>query len=231
MENTITYKLNFIPSFFTDRSDAGKRLARLLGKYKNEKCVIYALPRGGIVIGKEIADKLECFLNIIAIKKISHPDNPEYAIGAVSEDGHAIYNQNELEFLDKDWLEEESKRGQEEAKRRRKVYVGEPVYFNLKDKTAIIVDDGIATGLDMLLAIKEIRHKNPKKIVVAVPVASIDSSILIGKEVDEFISILSPRLLGSVSAYYENFNPVSDEEVIEIIENNASNLYQKSRLY
>ncbi len=231
MENIMTYKLNLIPSFFIDRSDAGKRLAQLLKGYKNEKCVVYALPRGGVVIGKEIAEKLECFLDIIAIRKISHPDNPEYAIGAVSEDGHVLYNQNELEFLDKNWLKEESRKEQEEAKRRREKYISEPVYLDIKDKTAIIVDDGIATGMDMLLAVREIKHKKPKKMVVAVPIASLDSSNMIRKEVDEFFSILSPRILGSIGAYYENFASVTDEEVMEIIENNIGNLYQKSRLY
>lgn len=231
MENIISYKLNIILSFFFDRSDAGKKLTQFLQKYKNEKCIIYALPRGGVVIGKEIAEKLGCFLDIISVKKISHPENPEYAIGAISDNGHAIYNQSELEFLDKNWLDEESRKEQEEAKRRKDTYTTNPVYFDLTDKTAIIVDDGIATGLDMLLAIKEIKNKNPKKIVVAVPIASIGISKVIQKEVDEFISILSPVILGSVGAYYENFDPVSDEEVIEIIENNAGNIYQKSRLY
>lgn len=230
MKNITSYKLSLIPTFFFNRNEAGNKLARLLERYVNEKCIVYAIPRGGVIIGKEVAERLNCFLDIVSIKKIGHPENPEYAIGAVSDTGHAIYNRNELEFLDKNWLEEESIRKQEEAIKTKNAYTRD-IYFDIKNKTAVIVDDGIATGLDMLLAIKEIKNKNPKKIVVAVPVASCGISKIIQNEVDEFVSLISPVILGSVGAYYDNFDSISDKEAIEIMESNTGNLYQKSRLY
>ncbi|MFZ2621083.1 MAG: phosphoribosyltransferase family protein [Minisyncoccia bacterium] len=201
---------------FKDRNDGGEQLALLLQEYKNSDAIIFALPRGGVVIGYEIAKLLDLPLELIITRKIGHPDYPEYAIGAVSETGKYIINKNE--FVDEKWLKEEIKNKQNEAVRRKKVYCGGREEVNIKDKTAIIVDDGVATGLSLSLAIQEIRAKEPMKIVVAVPVISQDVAYSISKISDKLVAIeVIEGDFGSVGNYYLSFPQVSDREVIKIL--------------
>jgi predicted phosphoribosyltransferase len=207
---------------FKDRADAGQKLAKNLQKYKGIKnVVVYALPRGGVVIGSQVAKKLGCPLDLLIIRKIGHPFSEEYAIGAISEKGNAVFNQAELQSIDKKWLEDEIEKKKAEAKARRELYFKNKQPINPEGKIAIIVDDGIATGLTMSAAIKEIKTNKPQKIIVAVPVAPKESVDSMKKEVDEFISLSVPEIyLGAVGAYYENFNQVSDEEVVNLIKSN-----------
>jgi len=204
---------------FKDRIDAGKKLAEAVLKYKGIKnVVVYALPRGGVVIGKEVAERLGCPLDTLIIKKIGHPSFEEYAIGAVSENGNAIFNETELQNIDKKWLENEVEKKKAEAKLRRELYSKNSQPISSKGKIAIIVDDGIATGLTMSAAIKEIKSNKPKKIIVAIPVAPKEIVDPIKKEVDGFISLSVPEMyLGAVGEYYDNFDQVSDQEVIKLL--------------
>ncbi len=204
---------------FKDRIDAGKKLAEAVLKYKGiRNAVVYALPRGGVVIGKEVAEKLGCPLDTLIIKKIGHPSFKEYAIGAASENGNAVFNEIELQNIDKKWLEKEIEKKKAEAKSRRELYSKDKQPINPEGKIAIIVDDGIATGLTMSAAIKEIKSNKPKKIIVAVPVAPKEIVDSMRKEVDEFISLSVPEVfLGAVGAYYDNFDQVSDREVLTLL--------------
>lgn len=205
--------------YFKDREEAGQKLAEKLEKYAGKKdVVIYALPRGGVVIGKEVAKKLGCSLDVLIIKKIGHPFSEEYAIGAVSERGNVFFNEQELLNIDKEWLQKEVEKKKGEAKARRELYLKYSQPINPEGKTAIIVDDGVATGLTILAAIKEIKSKKPKKLIVAVPVSPKDTADKISEQVDEFISLSIPKMfLGAVGAYYNNFNQVSDQEVIGLL--------------
>ena len=201
---------------FQNRNDAGKRLAYLLKEYAKSDCIVYALPRGGVVIGYEIAHNLKLPLQLVITRKIGHPFYPEYAIGAVSETGKYIINKEE--DIDKDWLEQEIEKERREALRRRMVYCGDHKKTSIKNKTAIIVDDGVATGLSLSLAISEIKAKGPKEIIVVVPVISDDVANSISKICDKLVAIeIIKDDFGSVGNYYKNFRQVSDDEVIKLL--------------
>lgn len=201
---------------FRDRADAGARLAAVLTKYKDTDAVLYALPRGGVVLGYEVAKKLGLPLDLAITRKIGHQSNPEYAICAVAEDGDIVCNEYEKARADKKWFAGVVAKEREEARRRRVKYLGGREGISPKGKAAIIIDDGIATGLTMKLAIKEIKHGGPAKIVVAVPAAPKDVAAEIRGDVDELMALdEADEYLGAVGAYYENFPQVSDEEVIE----------------
>jgi putative phosphoribosyl transferase len=203
---------------FKDRKDAGARLAEALEKYKGEDVILLALPRGGVVLGAEIAKKLDARLDLIIARKIGHPTNPEYAICAVAEDGPPVCNLMEIKNIDPRWLAEEILLARNEIKRRREKYLGEVRPYSAKGKTAIIVDDGIATGITMLAAIDELKQHKPKRIVVAIPVTPYDTAQKLKEMVDDLVSLdIDENYLGSVGAYYLDFSQVEDSEVISIL--------------
>ncbi len=202
---------------FCDRVEAGKRLAEALKKYKGEDIVVYALPRGGVVLGYEIAKELGSPLDLVITRKIGYPGNEECAVCAVAEDGHMICDQSAEPLLDKEWLKRQVEKEMLEARRRREVYLKDREPISADGRIAIIVDDGIATGLTILLAIRELRHQNPKRIVVAVPVASVDASERIREEADELVALVVPTYFQAVGAYYSNFPQLEDEEVIRLM--------------
>jgi predicted phosphoribosyltransferase len=209
--------------FFKDRQDAGRRLCQLLEKYKDTPVVVYALPRGGVPVAAEISKFLQAPLDLLFAHKIGHPHQPEYAIAAVSESGHMVGSPNVLLSFDSEWLEREKANQIKEIKRKRERYLKGRKSISVENKIAILVDDGIATGLTMQVGIKELKDRHPKKIVVAVPVAPKSTASLIKEMVDDFVGIEIDNydFLGAVGAYYEVFNQVEDEEVIEIL--NAEN--------
>jgi putative phosphoribosyl transferase len=187
---------------FEDRQQAGLLLARALAKYQGKEAVIFALPRGGVAVGSEIARCLKLPLDIVISRKIGQPLNPEYAIAAVSESGFLVENEIETQKVDERWLERAVEVEMEEAKRRRRVYSAKSLPKTLRSKIAIIVDDGLATGLTLKAAIKEIRSLKPEKIIVAVPVAPEET-------VDE--------LKKSIGAYYRKFPQLTDKEVVSFL--------------
>jgi len=203
---------------FKNRTEAGQKLAELLSDYASEDVIVYALPRGGVILGAEIARALNAPLDLIITRKIGHPSNPEYAVCALAEDGAPICNQSELERLGHPWLEEEKHKAREEIQRRREEYVGNPTQKDIKGKTAIIVDDGIATGLTMIASIEEMRLHEPKEIVVAIPIVPYLTSLKLEGMVDKVVYVEATRdFLGAVGAYYEDFTQVDDEEVKRIL--------------
>jgi len=209
---------------FKDRIDAGRQLGQLLIKYKDQNCVVLALPRGGVVIGAEIAKCLHAPLGLIFAHKLGHPYQPEYAIGAVSESGHLVGNAGELQAVGKNWIENEKKHQMEEIKRRRLLYLKGKKEIDLKDKVAIIVDDGIATGLTLEVGILELQDRHPLKIVAAVPVSPKGRASFFKSKIDDFVSIETPedyRYLGAVGAYFQIFDQVEDDEVIRILEESS----------
>lgn len=201
---------------FRDRMDAGQKLAsELKTKYpKIKNGVVLALPRGGVVIGYEIAKKLDCPLDIIVTRKIGAPLNPEYAIAAVSEHEMIV---SPRENPDKKYLEEETKKERQEIARRVREYRGDRLEIDLKNKTAIIVDDGLATGLTMIAAIKEIRLSKPAKIIIAVPVAPPETVENLKRIVDDIIVLNTEPLFFAVGQFYEDFAEVSDEDVTKYL--------------
>jgi putative phosphoribosyl transferase len=203
---------------FIDRVDAGQKLAYALSKYEGENVVVFALPRGGVVLGHEISKHLDAPLDLIITRKIGYPGNEECAICAVAEDGHMICDSSGMDLVDASWLQRRAEEEMAEAKRRREAYLKDRAPLETQGKIAIIVDDGVATGLTLLLAIQELKHRHPKKIVVAVPVASSVAAEKIRKNADELVALEVPPYFYAVGAHYKNFSQITDQEVIQIIE-------------
>lgn len=203
---------------FKDRVQAGQKLAEALKKFQGQDGIVYALPRGGVVVGAEIAQKLQLPLDLIIVRKIGHPNQPEYAIAATTENAHMVINEEEVAKVDKEWFYQEAQRQREEARRRRKLYLAGKTSRLCLGEIAILVDDGVATGLTIEAAVLEIEHQHPKKIIVAVPIISQDMAQNLRSKVDEVITLDEPKeFAGSVGTYYENFPQVSDEEVIKLM--------------
>ena len=207
---------------FTDRNQAGMLLAERLSRYKGKKTIVYAIPRGGITVGDEIAKYLNVPLDFVLARKIGHPFEPEYAIAAISENGYIIGDKTILESIENNWLQDAIRRQREEIKRRRKMYLIGRDQLSPEKKIAIIVDDGIATGYTFRVAIQEIKSKHPEKVIAALPVVSKEMADIIQSEVDELITLTAPpgdEFLGAVGSYYENFPAVEDQEVLTILGN------------
>ena len=202
---------------FRDRKDAGQQLARALIQYKDEAVVVFALPRGGVALGVEIARFLNAQLDLIVVRKIGHPMQPEYAIGAVAEDGYVVWGTEKVGGSDDPWRHQAVMTEQQEAQRRRALFLNNRPPVSATDKTAIIVDDGLATGLTMRAAIHEVRKRGPKRIVVAVPVAAVETAERIQPEVDELVVLDLPEWFGAVGAFYEHFDQLTDEEVTALL--------------
>lgn len=204
---------------FEDRKDAGRRLAKALEKYADEDVIVFALPRGGVVLGAEIARSLGAPLDLIIAKKIGHPRNSEYAIGAMADEGPPLWNPAETQDLEPRWLEEEVKKGRREIERRREIYLGGRAPYHVEGKTAIIVDDGIATGLTMMAAISEMKRRHPRRLIVAIPVTPSSTAQRLSAMVDDLVSLdIDAHYRGTVGAYYEDFNQVEDREVIALLQ-------------
>lgn len=202
---------------FFDRTEAGKKLAQVLPEYKNATdTIVLALPRGGVVVGFEVARALNLPLDIVVPRKIGALGNPEYAIGAITETGEAILNEKEVENIDPVWLKCALEEERKEALRRLAVYrVGPPA--ELQGKTVILVDDGIATGYTMRAAVASVKARRAAKIVVAVPHGAADSIVQLRQLVDKVVCLQTPLMYYAVGAHYEEFPQTSDEEVIELI--------------
>ena len=210
---------------FKDRIEAGELLCKKLKKYQNKDVVVYALPRGGVETASPIAKFLHAPLDLVIARKISHPSSPEYAIAAVAENGHILGNKKELMEIDEDFLEEEMEKQRKEAKRRRQLYLHSHEMISPKGKIAILVDDGVATGLTLRVGILELKHRKPKKIIVAVPVVPRSTASILKSESDELVALEIPsdeEFLGAVGAYYDSFNQLTDQDVIRILKENRA---------
>ncbi|KPK71936.1 MAG: phosphoribosyl transferase [Acidithiobacillales bacterium SM23_46] len=207
---------------FRDRTDAGKQLSAALSEYRGEAGVVLALPRGGVVLGIEVAEGLGMPLDLVIPRKIGHPQQPEYAIAAVAESGELAANEAEVRRVDPDWFRNAVDREQAEAKRRRQLYLGGRAPLPLAGKLAILVDDGIATGLTMFAAIRDVKQRSPARTVVAVPVAPADTVAQLRREVDAVVTLDDGEyFLGAVGAYYDDFPQVSDSEVVALMQRAA----------
>jgi predicted phosphoribosyltransferase len=203
---------------FLDRTEAGKQLAEALSSYKGQPVVVYALPRGGVVLGVEVARALHAPLDLIIVRKIGHPLSPEYAIGAVTAEGDIVTNPEETSTLDPEWLGAESARQLKEAIRRRDLFLRGREPADVRNKIAILVDDGIATGLTTEAAIRQLRKRSPAQIVLAAPVAAPETTLKLRPLVDDMVFLLVPRgVFGAIGAFYENFEQVPDSDVVAMM--------------
>jgi putative phosphoribosyl transferase len=203
-------------SRFVDRPDAGRRLAERLLPLAEQEPVVVALPRGGVPVAAEVARALDAPLEILAVRKLGAPHNPEYGIGAITEDGIRVFDAEALAVLgiDNAALDAIVDRESEELRRRVVAYRGERPPLELKDRTVIVVDDGVATGVTDTAALRAIRRCRPRRLILAVPVCPPDSLARLRREADETVCLISPLRLRGVGEWYRDFAQIDDQEVI-----------------
>ena len=199
---------------FKDRLEAGLLLSQKLNKYKHTNTIILAVPRGGVPVGNSLAKNLHLPLDIILSKKIGHPYNKEFAIGAVSQDSIIIDHDNKIP---QKYIDAEIIRLQEVLRGKYEYYRGTQKPLDIEDKNIILVDDGIATGNTLLASIAMLRKKNPAKIIVAVPVLPYEMVPVFKKNADELVYLIASKDFSGVGSFYELFNQVEDEEVIQLL--------------
>jgi putative phosphoribosyl transferase len=206
---------------FKDRSDAGRKLAKALAAYKDQCPVILALPRGGVPVAAEVAAALHAPLDLILVRKIGLPIQPELAMGAVVDGGAPIIVRNEdvIRWAGIDETEFKAICDSElaEIERRRQRYLGSRERSDVAGRIAIVIDDGIATGATIRAALRATRMRNPKKLVLAVPVAPTDNLVALRSDADEVVCLEDYEFFGAIGGYYANFNQVADEEVIKML--------------
>ncbi|MDF1542122.1 MAG: phosphoribosyltransferase family protein [Anaerosomatales bacterium] len=201
---------------YRDRHDAGRRLAEELVRFAgDEDVVVLGIPRGGVIVGGEIAGRLDLALDVVVASKIGAPHNAEYAIGAVDADGRvtpnpqAGYDAGELEHL--------ARPVRDKIRRRIELYRGGEEPLDLEGATAIVTDDGIATGLTALAAVRYVRAQGVDRIVLAVPVIASGTMPAFEREVDEIVAPEQPTHFMAVGQFYRNFPQTSDDEVLEVL--------------
>jgi putative phosphoribosyl transferase len=204
----------------SDRIDAGIRLSEKMIHLNVEDCLVLAIPRGGVVVGNQIAKSLGCKLDVVISKKINPPGNKEYAIGAIMPDGTIHWNHDVSAYLESSYLKQEIEEKKAAVEYHLKKLRGRSDY-DLAGKTVILVDDGIATGATVLVILKWLAKLKPKKIFVAAPVVATDIHEEIKRNCDGVVALLIPTFLNAVSQFYEKFNEVEDKEVLNILSNYA----------
>ena len=206
---------------FRDRGDAGRRLASELVRYKDQRPVVLALPRGGVPVAAEIAAALEAPLDLVLVRKIGVPYQPELAMGAVVDGGHPIIARNEdvlaLASIAEADFTAVCERELGEIERRRQRYLGGRERPDIAGRTAIVVDDGIATGATMRAALQATRQRDPKTLVLAIPVAPTDTLAALRVEADEIVCLEHHASFGALGSYYADFSQITDEEVVELL--------------
>lgn len=219
---------------FENREEAGRRLARRLAHLRDDKPLVLALPRGGVPVAAEIARALRAPLDVILVRKIGVPGQPELALGAVVDGAraHTVVNHELMDMLgiSETYLAEQSERQLAEIERRRRIYVGNRPYLDIIGRTVIVVDDGIATGSTVLAALEAVRQARPRRVVLAVPVAPSDTASSLREQVDELICLMTPASFGAISRFYADFHQVGDDEVVRYLAGQAPRIPDSAKI-
>ena len=204
---------------FRDRIDAGNLLAERLAKHGYSPATVLGIPRGGVILADIVAKKLASDFDIVIPRKLGAPENEELAIGAVMEDGTSYINRYIVSALriPQHYIESERVRQAAEIRRRSAAYRKPDLSYNIADKNVIIVDDGIATGATVIASARWARKQHPLSLTIAVPVAPSQSVEVLEQESDTVIVLHMPHDFGSVGQFYEEFGPVSDDQVTQIM--------------
>ena len=208
---------------FQDRREAGKALAARLASFKGRpSLIVLGIPRGGVVVGHEIAQALGAPLDVYITRKIGAPHNPELAIGAVASDGTLLIDHQLVRRLgvSQDYVDEESERQKQEIGRRLAEYRGEGPGPELADKVVILADDGVATGATTLVTIQAINSQQPTELILALPVGPRDSIETLRQEVDQLVCLHAPEIFWAVGAFYNVFDQTTDDEVKALLKIN-----------
>jgi putative phosphoribosyl transferase len=218
---------------FIDRDDAGRRLAKALARYKDRKPIVLALPRGGVPVAAKVAEALHAPLDLLLVRKIGVPFQPELAMGAVVDGTSPVTVRNEEVIRIAGISDQEFAAARdeqlEEIERRRKIYLGNRPHFEFAAHTVIVVDDGIATGATTRAALQAVRLRKPSKLVLAVPVAPTDTLKKLAGETDDLVCLEDYEELGAIGLFYSDFRQVSDDEVTELLANIRSKRRRRSR--
>ena len=214
-------------AYFSDRVEAGKRLASAMRDFDGKNGIVLAIPRGGVVVGYEIAKALSLPLDVIIPRKIGAQDNPELAIGAMTEDGTIILDDNLITYIgvQRDYIKAESERQKHEIERRLKLYRQNEPYPSLKGLDVVIVDDGIATGSTMKAALASVKNRGASTVTVAVPVGPPSTIKELKKQAARVVCLYTPEYFQAIGQFYTDFNQTTDEEVIQLLKQSK----QKSR--
>ncbi len=205
---------------YQDRVQAGKYLAERLQQYANDPdAVVLGLPRGGVVVAFEVARKLQLPLDIFVVRKLGVPGYEELAMGAIASGGVRVMNEDVLRMINisQDKIEAAVKREEKELERREKAYRENRPALELKSKTIILIDDGLATGATMRAAVSALHKKHPRKIIIAVPVASPETCADFRSKVDDLVCAMTPAYFHAVGEWYEDFPQNTDEEVQQLL--------------
>ncbi|MFC7130283.1 phosphoribosyltransferase [Haloferax chudinovii] len=208
---------------FADREDAGRRLADLLDGRDETADLVLAIPRGGLPVGREVADRLRAPLDVVVATKVGAPDNPELAVGAVAGDGSAWWNEDLLSYLDvgDDYLDREREREVEAVREKVSLYRGGDPLPDVVEKRVVVVDDGVATGATARACLRQVVAGGAERVVLAVPVGPPHTLSELEAECDAVVAVESPEAFGAVGAFYRDFAQVSDEEAASYLRDGA----------
>jgi putative phosphoribosyl transferase len=204
---------------FADRHDAGRRLARLLGGLREERPVVLGIPRGGVPVAAEVASSLGAPLDVVVVRKLGAPTNPEYAIGALAEGEVGVVDERAVRALGiaPGDLQELIARTEGELEERIAHYRGARPPLPVEGRTVILVDDGLATGHTAHVAARSLRRRGAARVILAIPIAAPGSVAQLSEEVDEVVCVEMPADLWAIGLWYEDFGPTSDEEVATLL--------------
>jgi len=204
---------------FLNRREAGEKLSQVLEKYKSDDLVVIGIPRGGVVVAAQVAKALQTSLDVIIPRKIGAPHNPEVAIGAVTQDGTVIKDEAVVQILgiSDAQIRDLASHVEQEISRRVSTYRGGRSGVEMRNKTVILVDDGIATGYTIKAALQSVRRSEANRLVLAVPVAPAEILMELNKLVDDFVCLHRPELFYAVGQFYRDFDQTTDEEVIQLL--------------
>lgn len=205
---------------FKDRTEAGQLLAEALKSYQHQpNIVVLALPRGGVPVAFEVAQALHAPLDVLLVRKLGAPCNEELAIGAIAHGNIRVLNEDTIDHLhvSQNWINSVTERERTEIERREKLYREGRTPMEVKGKTVILIDDGVATGATIIAALQTLRTQNPEQIIVAVPVAPPSICDQLARAADAVICLVTPEWFYGVSQWYEDFSQTSDEDVIMLL--------------
>jgi putative phosphoribosyl transferase len=202
---------------FRDREDAGERLAAALARYRGERPLVLAVPRGALPMGRILADALDGELDVVLVHKIGAPENPEYAIGAVGEGGEITVRAESGYTADDPWVRAEAERQLDRLAARRAAYTPGRGAAAVEDRVVIVVDDGVATGATLAAALALVRRGRPRRLVAAVGVAPVQALHSLRRVADEVVCLATPDPFFAVGQFYDDFRQVTDEESLELL--------------
>lgn len=205
---------------FRDRRDGGRMLARSLEHYREQSPVIFALPRGGVPVAYEVARALDAPLDVLVARKLGAPDQPEFGIGAVAPGGVRVLNEDAVRRLGipEEYLGRITAQETAEVERRLRHFRGDLPETPVAGRTAILVDDGLATGVTARAGIEALRLKGPGRLVLAAPVCAAQTAEHLRPEVDDLVCLMCPPDLGAIGFWYADFDQTADEEVVNLLE-------------